>query len=84
MPVMVYSMPNCPQCSATHKLLEREEIEYQTIDVTTDAGAFAYVQSLGYLKAPVVVIDEAEHWAGFRPDKIKALATQLAADRVLA
>ena len=29
--------------------------------------------ALGYLQAPVVVAG-GEHWSGFRPDRIKALA----------
>ena len=32
-----------------------------------------YVMALGYLQAPVVVAGN-EHWSGFRPDRIKALA----------
>jgi len=81
--VTVYSMPNCPQCTATYKRLEATGIEYETVDVTRDQGAFTKVQGLGYLKAPVVVVSiESEtinHWAGFRPDLIKALASQLVA-----
>ncbi|SLA36917.1 glutaredoxin electron transport component of NRDEF (glutaredoxin-like protein) NrdH [Mycobacteroides abscessus subsp. abscessus] len=34
--------------------------------------------SLGHLQAPVVIAG-AEHWSGFRPDRIKALATTAAA-----
>jgi glutaredoxin-like protein NrdH len=29
--------------------------------------------ALGYLQAPVVVAEN-DHWSGFRPDRIKALA----------
>ena len=36
------------------------------------------VKELGYLQAPVVVTDD-EHWSGFRPDKIDALADRMAA-----
>jgi glutaredoxin-like protein NrdH len=31
------------------------------------------VMALGYLQAPVVVAEH-DHWSGFRPDRIKALA----------
>ena len=34
--------------------------------------------ALGYLQAPVVVAGS-EHWSGFRPDRIKALAGAVAA-----
>ena len=58
--------------------MKREGIEYETVDLTADKAAFEAVQQLGYLKAPVVKVEssfgEQSHWAGFRPDKIKALA----------
>jgi len=82
MSVTVYSMPNCPQCAATYKLLDRNQIEYEVIDLTMNAGAFETVKNLGYLKAPVVVTDT-EHWAGFRPDKIKAYAAATLVGTVL-
>jgi hypothetical protein len=31
------------------------------------------VLALGYLQAPVVVVDETTHWAGFRPSLIEQL-----------
>lgn len=41
--------------------------------MSQDADAFEYVQSLGYQAAPVVVAGD-EHWSGFQPDRIAALA----------
>ena len=87
MQVIVYSKPSCPQCDATYRLLNREGIEFESVDLSTDAGAFEMVQSLGHLQAPVVIatIDgETSHWAGFRPDRIKATAKQLARELVAA
>jgi glutaredoxin-like protein NrdH len=43
------------------------------VDITLDPEARDYVMALGYLQAPVVVT-ESDHWSGFRPDRIKALA----------
>jgi len=72
----VYSMPKCPQCQATYRALDRQGIEYDVVDLTQDAAAFAMVRELGYAKAPVVIAGE-DHWAGFRPDKVNALAAAL-------
>jgi glutaredoxin-like protein NrdH len=67
----VYSKPNCVQCTATYRALDGKSIEYQVIDLTTNAAALEYVmEELGYSQAPVVVVDEHDHWSGFRPDKI--------------
>lgn len=43
--------------------------EYTVIDISQRADARDYVMSLGYLQAPVVVVD-GEHWSGYRPDRI--------------
>ena len=48
------------------------------MDVTSDAQALSTVRALGYVQAPVVVSGE-EHWSGFRPDRIEALADRFAA-----
>ena len=73
MRVTVYTKPACGQCIATRKALDAAGVDYETVDLTTDPDALDYVQSLGYLQAPVVVTDH-EHWAGFHPDRCKALA----------
>jgi glutaredoxin-like protein NrdH len=61
------------QCTATYKALDKQGITYDTVDISLDAEARDYVMALGYLQAPVVVTEN-EHWSGFRPDRIKALA----------
>ena len=73
MAITVYSKPNCVQCNATYRALDKAGVSYATVDVTADAEALAQVKSLGYAQAPVVVAGE-DHWSGFRPDKIKTLA----------
>ena len=72
--VTVYTKPNCPQCTMTKKQLDRLGIEHRDIDVTVNPDAHAYVTGLGYTAAPVVVIGDGEnHWAGFKPDRLKGL-----------
>ncbi|MGO3741409.1 glutaredoxin-like protein NrdH [Kerstersia sp.] len=71
--VTVYSKPACVQCVATYRALDKQGISYQVVDLTEDANALQTVRDLGYQQAPVVVAG-ADHWSGFRPDKISALA----------
>ena len=73
MSITVYSKPACVQCVATYKALDKQGITYSKVDITLDTEARDYVMALGYLQAPVVVT-ESDHWSGFRPDRIKALA----------
>lgn len=70
----VYTKPRCPQCDATKRALDKHGVPYVAVDVTTNPEAREFVQSLGYLSAPVVVTDSGEHWQGFRPDRCKGLA----------
>lgn len=74
--ITVYTKPACPQCRATLRALARAGLDYETIDVSTDAQARDFVMSLG-LQAPVVVAGD-WHWSGFRPDHIDDLARDAA------
>ena len=71
----VYSKPRCPQCTATYRKLKALGLPFNSIDVTEDAEAAAFVRTLGYSQAPVVVVREGgdikKHWSGFRPDLLK-------------
>ena len=75
MTITVYTKPACVQCNATYKALDKLGLPYELVDISEVPEARDYVMSLGYLQAPVVVAGE-DHWSGFRPDRIKALAAQ--------
>lgn len=77
MTITVYSKPNCVQCTATYRALDKAGVEYSVIDISEDPDARDYVLSLGHLQAPVVMA-AGEHWSGYRPDKIKAVVDSLA------
>lgn len=75
--VTVYSKPACVQCNATYRALDSKGIRYVIVDVTEVPAALEYItEELGYSQAPVVVVDDESHWAGFRPDKILELAKE--------
>ncbi|WP_127125337.1 glutaredoxin-like protein NrdH [Georgenia sp. SYP-B2076] len=78
MSITVYSKPSCVQCDATYRALNKQGLEYEVVDITTDPEALESVKALGYQQAPVVFAG-GDHWSGFRPDKIKALVAQQAA-----
>ena len=73
MSITVYSKPRCPRCDATYRALDKQGVSYEKIDVTQDAESLAFIKGLGYQQAPVVVAGK-DHWSGFRPDRIKAVA----------
>jgi glutaredoxin-like protein NrdH len=72
MAVIVYTLPDCIQCDMTKKYLDKNKIEYSTVNMNEDKEASEKVSELGYKQAPVVIYNNF-HWSGFRPDKITAL-----------
>ncbi|WP_346798763.1 glutaredoxin-like protein NrdH [Halomonas sp. Bachu 37] len=73
MKIKIYSKPACVQCTATYRALDKQGLDYTVVDLMEDPTAQTTVEALGYRQLPVVVAGE-EHWAGFRPDRIQALA----------
>jgi glutaredoxin-like protein NrdH len=71
--ITVYTLPSCVQCDSTKRVLTKNSIEYQVVDLSQDEVAMEMVKELGYNAAPVVVAGD-DHWSGFRPDKLAALA----------
>ena len=70
----IYTLPSCVQCDSTKRLMTREHIEYDEVDLSVDEKAMEFVKSLGYSSAPVVVAGE-QHWSGFKLDQIMGLAS---------
>lgn len=68
----VYSKPNCPQCTATMRMLDMRGIPYAYYDVTENEAARQHIIKMGYREMPVV-FGYGETWTGFRPDKIAEL-----------
>ncbi|TFB91561.1 glutaredoxin domain-containing protein [Cryobacterium sp. HLT2-28] len=77
-PLTVYTLPNCIQCTLTRQALDNAGLHYETVDLVHDQAGADLVTQLGYRSAPVVITD-ADHWTGFRPDKINAIAAAHAA-----
>ena len=68
----VYTKPACVQCDMTKRYMDKNGIEYTTVDITKDPEALEMILGMGFQSAPVV-ISEAGNWAGFQPDKINLL-----------
>ncbi|MDN4521389.1 glutaredoxin domain-containing protein [Mycolicibacterium austroafricanum] len=74
--VTVYTNgPSCMACTQTKRHLDRRGIAYTELPL--DEGNTAAAIELGFTTAPVVCvsIDGVESsWAGYRPDRIDAIA----------
>lgn len=73
--VSVYTTPGCVQCDATKRALNKYGIPFSEIDLNADEEARGSLTEAGWRRAPVVETSQGEMWSGFRPDKIRALAS---------
>ena len=73
--VTVYTKPDCVQCDATKRTLNKHEIPFIEIDLTADAEVLDRLKAAGWMRAPIVETADGQMWSGFRPDKIRDLAS---------
>ncbi|GED22696.1 glutaredoxin-like protein NrdH [Halomonas sabkhae] len=72
--IKIYSSPDCMQCHATYRALDKQGLDYTVVDISEEPEAANTVRELGYRQLPVVVAAD-EHWSGFRPERIRQLAS---------
>lgn len=77
--VRVYTKASCIQCDMTKRELRKHGIEFVE-DSIMDPGNLAAAKAMGLMSAPVVVAGD-DQWAGFQPDRIKALAKRLKGEK---
>lgn len=79
-PLRVYTTgPSCGKCEMTKRMLTAKGIPYLETNIREDAAAYEYVTAeLGYSTAPVVVVDDQDHWCDLRPDHIERIAAHMA------
>ena len=68
----VYTKPSCVQCDMTKRYMDKNGIEYTTVDITQDPDALQMILGMGFSSAPVVVTEN-DSWAGFQPDKLETI-----------
>lgn len=78
-PVTVYTTgPSCGKCEMTKRMLKAKGIPFIETNIRDDEAAREYVTvELGYSTAPVVVVDDEDHWCDLRPDHIERVAAHM-------
>lgn len=72
MNVKVYTMPTCSHCKEAKSFFERNNVEYEEIDITKNEKARNKLLSKGYTSVPVIQIED-EEILGFDQDKVSSL-----------
>lgn len=67
MKITVYSTPVCMQCKITYREFKKHGIEYDIVDISENDAAREHV------------VDDIDHWSGFRPAHIERIAALQAA-----
>lgn len=79
MNVVVYTKPECQQCTATVRTFGRKGQDVEQASLHEYPNVLAYAQEQGWTSAPVVLVFDGAGamvagWSGFQPDKIKEVA----------
>lgn len=69
---IVYTSPGCVACAMTQRELDKHDATYAVVDLSQHPELVESFRQQGYRSAPVVEA-EGERFAGFRPDRIKAI-----------
>ncbi|NJP38068.1 glutaredoxin family protein [Alkalicoccus luteus] len=74
--VIVYSAPDCVECSFVKQMLDRKGVSYEVRDIMAEKAYREEVQELGLLGVPVTVY-EGEAVKGMNPE-LEALVNRAA------
>jgi glutaredoxin-like protein NrdH len=74
--VTVYSQPHCQPCKATKRWLDKHQVAFTEVDVTTSPDDAEAIRALGFKEAPVVIVSTGDPetdlmWSGFIPDNLR-------------
>lgn len=72
MPITVWTKPNCMQCKATERTLDRSGVPYDRRDLTDPKwrDQVDKFKAQGFTSAPIVQSSQGT-FAGFQPDKLQ-------------
>lgn len=71
--IKVWTNPNCVQCNQTKKFLDKNDIDYNTFDLSTNKEDLQKFINMGFKSAPIVETEN-DIWSGFKIDKLQGLA----------
>lgn len=70
--LVVYTTPQCPGCELTQKMLKKEGVDFEVVNLSKRPDLVERFRAEGLLSAPIIDHD-GQKTSGFRPDRIKAI-----------
>lgn len=63
--VKIYSTPTCPQCQAAKRYFKDKGVEYQELDVASDARARVEMMGIAQTRSVPVIVVDGQVFVGF-------------------
>lgn len=74
--VVVYSSQGCQGCQLTQRALQRAGVEVEIVDVDSSPAARQLLVAMEFTALPVVTTGR-EWWSGYRPERIRSVASKV-------
>ena len=75
--IKLYTKNNCIQCAMTKKLLNKDNIKYEEINVEENSDVLEDLKSRGFKSLPVLSYNDKEYIVGFQVDKLRAFVKKV-------
>lgn len=75
--IKLYTKNNCIQCTMTKKLLNKDNIKYEEINVEENSDVLEDLKSRGFKSLPVLSYNDKEYIVGFQVDKLRAFVKKV-------
>lgn len=76
--ITVFTKNNCIQCKMTKRFLEEHNIDFVEKNTSENPEFVTYLKELDFQVVPVVEVEGAESFTGFRPDCLNKLVAEFA------
>ena len=75
--IKLYTKNDCIQCTMTKKLLNKDNIKYEEINVEENSDVLEDLKSRGFKSLPVLSYNDKEYIVGFQVDKLRAFVKKV-------
>lgn len=69
--VTIYTTPACPQCRAAKKYLGEKGVDYEELDVASDARARVEMFGIAQTRSVPVIVIDGQVFVGFEGNRAK-------------
>lgn len=71
--ITVYTKDNCMQCNMTKKLLTKQGVDFEVINIDHSPEWLEVLKDLGYKSVPITMVNGEVVAIGFNPNQLKCI-----------